>query len=77
MQQIRIHKLSVFASAACPADSISRQNLVSRAHANWSHVQENDVASVGEMVGETFAKFRTTRTKVPAAFVDPLAPIDS
>ena len=35
---------------------------------------ENDVASVGEVVGETLAKFRTTQMKVPAAFVDPTAP---
>ena len=45
---------------------------------------ENDVASVGEVVGETLAKFRTTQMKVPAAFVDPtallwipLAPVES
>ena len=35
---------------------------------------ENDVASVGEVVGETLAKFRTTQMKVPDAFVDPTVP---
>ena len=32
------------------------------------------MACVGEVVGETFAKFRTTQMKVPDAFVDPTAP---
>ena len=32
------------------------------------------MASVGEVVGETFAKFRTTWTKVLDAFVDPIVP---